>query len=672
MYSYFHNALDILLEMHCPLKTITKSEFKKSQKPWITNEILKKISDKNFFRTEYQRTGDPEKYQEYLILKNNITHEIRKNKFCIQKRKLEQLKHNSKKLWKELNCILGRSRNKSIPATMLYNNKKFTTTTNIAKKFNEHYSKVAERLLNNQKIGSDPLSSILPSKQSFFFRPTTQFEVSDIINQLDDKKAMDIYNFPVTILKQLSETISPIISHIINSSVKQSVFPEKLKLAKVIPLFKNNGAKSDMKNYRPISILPIFDKVFEKIVHKRLLDFFTEFEIISPSQFGFQPKKSTSHAILDLTYKISNARKNSEHCCAIFLDLAKAFDTVNHSILLGKLSKLGIRGPMLNWFKSYLSNRYQCVSVGDKLSTPIKMSHGVPQGSVLGPLLFLLYINDISNCSPSFLYTLFADDTCLVAKHSDLKQLEELVNAELKMVSKWLINNKLSLNLSKSCYLLFSGEQKDTFSINLDNTKITRMDAVKYLGVMVDDELNWKKQVNTVLGKVKKAAGMLKKVNFIAPNSVNRTLYYSFLQSVIQYGLTSWGAPSTKGLTSIANLINKIVYNINKHSNNQTDIFKPLNINELYILQCSKLLYSHIIDKQLPSSLKCLFSNPDHAHNTRHAGNHGIFNIHFCDATLPISFYAPQFWNTYCHLTRNVFSIESFSSHVKKCLLNPH
>ena len=449
---------------------------------------------------------------------------------------------------------------------MYYDNKKLSSTSDIAKKFNEHYSKVAEKLLKHQKTGSDPLTSIVPSNKSFFFRPTEESEVSDMIKQLDENKALDIYNFPVTVIKQISDLVSPILAHIINASVRYSNFPDKLKFAKVIPLFKNVGSRTDMKNYRPISVLPIFDKIFERIIHKRLMNFFTEYNIISAHQFGFQPKKSTSHAILDLTFKISEAQKKNQNCCAIFLDLAKAFDTVDHSILLGKLSKLGIRGPMLEWFRSYLTSRHQCVSIEGKLSTPLKMNYGVPQGSVLGPLLFLLYINDISSSSNSFLYTLFADDTCLVAKHEDLDQLQTLVNKELDKISDWLVNNKLSLNVSKSCYLLFTGEPKETFNIKLNDTEITRMDTIKYLGVMLDDKLTWKAQVNNVLGKVKKASGMLKRVSYLAPNSVNRTLYYCFIQSQVQYGLTSWGAPSTRGLASIMNLTNKIINNINKHT----------------------------------------------------------------------------------------------------------
>ena len=196
------------------------------------------------------------------------------------------------------------------------------------------------------------------------------------------------------------------------------------------------------------------------------------------------------------------------------------------------------------------------------------------------------------------------------------------------------------------------------------------MDTVKYLGVMIDDNLDWKEQVNNVLGRVKKASGMLRKVSYLAPNSVNRVLYYSFIQSQVQYGLTSWGSPLTKGTAPIINLTNKIINNINKHKPDKMNKFKPLNLNKLYILQCCKLVYSHVKDKTLPPSLHCLFNQPDHLHGTRHTDNHGLFNIHLCDANSPISFYAPQFWNEFCHLTRNTFSIESFTTHLKRTLQN--
>ena len=259
------------------------------------------------------------------------------------------------------------------------------------------------------------------------------------LNNLNTKKSKDVYNFPINIIKGTADLIANPLAILINKSLSTGIFPELLKHAKVIPLFKA-GNKTDIKNYRPISVLPLFDKIFEKIVHERITEFLDTNKILSDGQFGFQKGKSTSCAILHLTNFIYKCKANKETGCAIFLDLAKAFDTVNHSILLKKLEKIGIRGPVLSWFRSYLENRIQSVCCNQVNSEPLHMSHGVPQGSVLGPLLFLIYINDLP-LNSSFSQTLFADDTCLFMSHKDPETLRNLINMEIDKISETLIND---------------------------------------------------------------------------------------------------------------------------------------------------------------------------------------------------------------------------------------
>ena len=246
-----------------------------------------------------------------------------------------------------------------------------------------------------------------------------------------------------------------------------------------------------MKNYRPISVLPLFDKIFEQIVKTRLNDFLSKNNILSDSQFGFQNGKSTADAVLNLTDDIYSALKENKTCCTILLDLAKAFDTVDHSILLKKLDKIGIRGPLHKWFESYLKDRKQVVSIDNVRSEPANMAFGVPQGSVLGPILFLIFINDMPLSSRLFRYTLFADDTCLFMSHEDPKTLEDLVNSELENIDQWLIDNRLSLNVDKSCFLLFTGKTRfqQDFKICISDKEVSRVSAAKYLGVHIDDKL---------------------------------------------------------------------------------------------------------------------------------------------------------------------------------------
>ena len=235
----------------------------------------------------------------------------------------------------------------------------------------------------------------------------------------------------------------------LNKSLEYGIYPTKLKLAKVIPIYKNDDP-SDPSNYRPISLLSVFNRIFEKIMYYRLKSFLEKKNIFNDSQYGFREKRSTEHAMLDIINQIENNMDNKMYSCGIFIDLKKAFDTVDHLILLQKLDHYGVRGVTNNWFASYLLGRQQTTQIGAKnISKKEVMLSGVPQGSVIGPLFFLVYINDISNSSGQLKFYLFADDTNLLYADKNPRELEIKVNTELSKIYDWLVANKLSSNIKK-------------------------------------------------------------------------------------------------------------------------------------------------------------------------------------------------------------------------------
>ena len=289
---------------------------------------------------------------------------------------------------------------------------------------------------------------------TFYFDPIVPQEVESEIITLPESKAYGLYSSPAKLLKLARSFISLPPAEIFNQSILTGIYPAKFKLAKVDPVFKD-GDDTFHENYRSISLLSIYNQIFEKLIHARLTKFINKNNIIYNLQYGFRSKHSTQHAILDIVNNIHNCMGSGKYTFGIFIDLKKAFDTVNHSILLAKLENYAIRGLINIWFKSYLTDRRKSIEIDNHIYKEEKTLCAVPKGSVLGPLLFLLYINDIYKCSSEFTFYLFADDTSIIYANNNLRTLESTVNSQLTKVSEWLKANKLTLNIKKNLTTLF-------------------------------------------------------------------------------------------------------------------------------------------------------------------------------------------------------------------------
>ncbi len=335
------------------------------------------------------------------------------------------------------------------------------------------------------------------------------------------------------LLKDSADIIAESLTVIFNKSMETGIFPDDLKVACISPIYKGES-KTECSNYRPISVISVVAKVFEKLVSGQLMEYLETYQLLSECQAGFRKRSSTVTSLLTNTNQWYINMDKGLLNSVIFLDLKKAFDCVDHAILIEKLRKFGCVGNTLNWFKSYLTNRKQMCKVNQTTSKCRTVSCGVPQGSNLGPILFLLYVNDLPNCLKSTTASMFADDTNLTASGSTSTELYNKLNNDLENIHQWLLANKLTLNTSKTEYMIVGSRQRlgkidEEAEIKLGDNKIKKISETKTLGVIVDDQLKWNSHINMVATKVSKGIGMIRRMKAFVPHA-NQPLFLYTIQ----------------------------------------------------------------------------------------------------------------------------------------------
>ena len=415
----------------------------------------------------------------------------------------------------------------------------------VAEEFNTFFVNVgpdlAGQIPNPTPSDPTPESFVKDNLTSMFLTAVDEAEVIEVVQNCENKTSTDCDGIDMTVLKKVIDGISKPLAYIVNSSFQTGIFPDRMKIAKVIPLYKANN-KHHFTNYRPVSLLSQFSKILEKLFNKRLDLFIEKNTLLSHSQYGFRSQRSTSLALLELIEGITTYLDKKLHVLGIFIDLKKAFDTINHTILANKLEKYGIRGTVLQWVRNYLNNRRQFVKMGDTSSSCLDITCGVPQGSVLGPKLFLLYINDIVNVSDLFKFVLFADDTNILYAGDNLEDLLEGVSTELLKLKKWFNLNKLSLNVNKTKLILFGENTEDTqINIQLDGANIERVQEIKFLGTIIDEKISWKPHVKYIHSKLSKSTAVMNKAKYFLDHISLKILYHALISPYLNNGAEVWG-----------------------------------------------------------------------------------------------------------------------------------
>lgn len=685
-YNNPHSAYTSFLEKYTkvyntcfPLKR-TKTKYNVNNKPWLSKGLLKSINRKNKLYKKYLSSPNPNSESCYKNYKNKLNHSLRIAKRLYYEKKLIDSKSNIKNTWKILNEIINKKNRKSkLPSTFKINNQETSNPTEIANKFCSYFSSIGPELAKSiQNPSKTSHKSFLTSHftNSIVLSPTTEKEIKEIVSNLQAGKAAGYDNIPVDMIKQTIEYISKPLTHIINLSIAHSIVPDELKIARVIPLYKA-GDPTDFTNYRPVSILPCFSKLFERVIYNRFIKYINKHNILNKNQYGFRKQHSTSHALIDLVDKITSAIDRKEFTIGVFLDLSKAFDTVNFDILFDKLEYYGIRGLALDWVKSYFSNRSQFVQYNEYCSSAQTITCGVPQGSILGPLFFLLYINDIDMVSDMVDLILFADDTNVFSSHKDLQCLIEIITNEIDKLSKWFIANKLSLNIKKTNLMVFQPRQKKTYNIQLsiNNQQIKQVEKTVFLGLIIDSHLTWKLHIAHVANKISKSIGILYKSSFYLFKSSLRVLYFSLVYPYLQYCTAVWASTYPTNLRRVQILQKRALRVLNKSNFNEhtSPIFKKFNtlkLVDIYFLQVGQFMYSYN-NQLLPQNFNHMFlNNQTHNYNTRIC-NH--FKIPFCRTKtrqFSIIYQGPKYFNSLSSDIRDAPSSNLFKLRLKYFIIS--
>lgn len=547
-FNSFHDILVLFFELCFP-KVMVKVVKGSAKSRWITKGLKKCCVVKRRLYITYSRARNNKqnhckKYHAYArVLRRciNHSHKIESQNLLLKS------KNKCKTVWNIIKSYEAVQFKDNSIVKIDHKGQSHTDPEHIAKLFNDYFIDIT----NNSNCHHTLNNLNFPSTySSIFLKPTTPDEIRRLVTSLKNSKSVGYDGIPTWLLKRAITYVAPVICHIINLSFVEGVFPENLKLSIVKPLYKKGNA-NDIDNYRPVTLIPILSKVFEKAMLKRLLEFADKFNILRPEQNGFRKNKSTTLAVYKLVKSVIEGMSRGDHTAALLCDMSKAFDFVQHTNLLSKLYKYGIRGSAHEWFTSYLHNRQQCTEILNVSQGSKRIAHrseyrhnhyGVPQGSILGPVLFLFYINDLPLCTQHE-SILFADDTTIVIKSKDISNLEGEINETIKKVIDWLNVNNLQVNLSKTYIMKFStrNSKPRLLCAKYKNAIIKEVETTKFLGIQIDNMCNWKEHVNTVCLKLNRFVFALKRIREVVSREAAILAYHGYVASILNYGLIMWG-----------------------------------------------------------------------------------------------------------------------------------
>ena len=658
----FNSIVKTVADKHAPFVT---HKIKGKIEAWVTNDLLQAIKERNYFKKKANQTKS-------IIDWNNFTQ--KRNQVNNMKNTLKQDYFNTlltdnakrpKQLWKTLKTLVpnGKNTTTSVKRLVTEDGIDVTCPKGIADHFNNFFVNVGVTLAS--KFSTDT-SKVNPpvSEKLFNFSKTNTKCVQDHIKYLKNGKATGLDGIGSRILKAGAPVLSIYLSKIFNCSLATGYVPKCWKIKRVSPVHKGD-VKTDPSNFRPISILPIPMKIFEKIVHDQVSTFIKENTFLNDRQSGFRKLFSTTTAVLDVSENILEQLDKNNFVGAVLIDLKKAFDTVDHKILLKKLWCYGFQNQSFDWFESYLTDRQQLTLVNNIMSDLLHEDvYGVPQGSVLGPLLFLLYIDDIKSVIQNAYCHLYADDTIILKGASDPDSLIASLERELSNVDHWLSINKMTINTKKTEVIFFGNKahlkKLDNKTVRYLDTPLKRKDKVKYLGVLFDEKMQWKYQIKNITQKASLKLGKIKAIaSFLTPHT-KKLLVNALVMPYFHYCSPAWSNAAPFRLSKI----NKKVVDASVFLGRE-DNYSIYNMLDKDISLLTFKALNNIAPNYLCSKIQ--MAKNCHSHNTRRAAKNHLqipsSNTKFGMRTF--AYRASKLWNDLPNELLDIKSLLKFKTSVK-------
>ena len=578
IWSTIEERLNTIADRYFPIKTLKK---KNDCDKWLTKELVELMNDRDKWLLKASKSGDANDKEEAHKMRNYVNRKLKKAKKEYFKNKIEINIKDSKKLWSFINDLMPNKKNSNRIQILDDSNTPFNLNE-MPDIINTFFNQVGK---NNPTEPSFPIGPI--PEQNFNLQTVTVNQVTELIEKINTNKSSSIKNLPSKLLKEGFLMIPNILTFLFNKIIINSTIPDNWKKATIIPIKKTTNCTSP-SDLRPISLLPLPSKLLEKLIYNQVIKHLIQNKYLDPNQFGFQKNKSTITTLTEFTDDIYTAIENNNLTASIFIDFTKAFDRINHKILLEKLKFFAFSDPTLKFFENYLSNRTQITLVNNHFSSPLQITHGVPQGSNLGPLLFLLYVNDINLAIKNTNFKLFADDTTIYTSDTNIDNIINKLNIDLESINQWCVFNNMMINKKKTKLMIFGRNNKikkckKINEIKIDNTSVQQVTQYKYLGITLDEKLNFNTHINTMIRNVSHKMYLLKRTNIYLTEKSSLMVYKSFILPLLEYGNILYMKSCNKLLDKLQRMQNqclKVCLNQDIRSST-AEIHKKANLNYL-------------------------------------------------------------------------------------------